>query len=54
MTEVSTGDPTGRLPDAPAAPPLEPAAIPRHLWLVVLVVGAAAWLAGAVITAITD
>jgi protease PrsW len=54
MTDASAGRSSGRLPDAPAAPPLEPAGIPRRLWLVALVVGAVAWAAGAVATAITD
>jgi hypothetical protein len=54
MTEVSSGHSGGPLPDAPAAPPLEPATIPQHLWLIALVVGAVAWVAGAVATAITD
>jgi protease PrsW len=53
MTDVS-GHSGGPLPDAPAAPPLEPATIPQHLWLIALVVGAVAWVAGAVATAITD
>jgi RsiW-degrading membrane proteinase PrsW (M82 family) len=54
VTEVSSGHSGGPLPEAPAAPPLEPATIPRHLWLIALVVGAVAWVAGAVATAITD
>jgi len=54
MTEVDAGRPGERLPDPPGAPPLEPAAIPRHLWLVALVVGAVAWVAAAAATALTD
>jgi RsiW-degrading membrane proteinase PrsW (M82 family) len=54
VTEVTSGPSSGRLPEAPAAPPLEPSAVPRHLWLVALVVGAVAWVAGAVATALTD
>ncbi len=54
MAEVGADRPGERLPDAPAAPPLEPATIPRHLWLVALVVGVVAWVAGAVATAVTD
>ena len=54
MTDVSAGRSSGRLPDAPATPPLVPAMIPRHLWLVALVVGAVSWVAGAVATAVTD
>jgi RsiW-degrading membrane proteinase PrsW (M82 family) len=54
MTDVSTARSSARLPDAPAAPPLEPAMVPRHLWLVALVAGAVAWVAGAIATAVTD
>jgi hypothetical protein len=53
MADVSADRSSGRLPDAPAVPPLEPAMIPRRLWLVALVVGAVAWVAGAVATAVT-
>jgi protease PrsW len=54
VTDVSSDRASHRLPDAPAAPALEPTTIPRRLWLVALVVGALAWLAGVVATAVTD
>jgi predicted short-subunit dehydrogenase-like oxidoreductase (DUF2520 family) len=54
MTDVSSGRPSERLPDVAGRPPLEPAMIPRRLWLVALVVGAVAWIAGVVATALTD
>jgi len=33
---------------------VQPPAVPRHLWLIALVVGTVAWLAGAVITEVTE
>jgi protease PrsW len=39
---------------ARVSPPVEPRALPRHLWLIALVVGAVVWIAGAVITGITE
>jgi protease PrsW len=39
---------------APPEPTLTPDTLPRHLWLVALLVGAAVWIVGAVVTAITD
>jgi len=39
---------------APTEPTLTPDTLPRHLWLVALLVGAAVWIVGAVVTEITD